>query len=277
MRILALVAAALLLAGACAAPGASERRDVLLATTTTVQDSGVLDAIRADFEKATGYRLRATAQGTGATLKIASSGQADVVLVHEPVQEREFMAAGYGRRRELVMYNDFVLVGPPSDGARVRGRPLEDALRAIAAARATFISRGDRSGTDVAEKASWARAGLSPSAPWYVEAAVGQGQALRVASERKAYMLVDTGTFTAQRADLALEVLVRPEPRLLNLYHVMTVDPARFPNVNAPGAGAFVDRLLSAEGQRAIGAFGSDRYGAPLFVPAAGRDERSLP
>lgn len=276
MRVQALVVAATVLA-ACSGPGGPERRDVLLATTTSVQDSGVLDAIRADFEKTTGDRLRATAQGTGAALKIGSSGQVDVVLVHEPVQEGEFMAAGYGKRRELVMYNRFVLVGPPSDPAHVRGRGLEDALRAIAGAAAPFISRGDRSGTDVADKAAWARANLTPRAPWYVEAGTGQGASLRVASERKAYMLVDSGTFTSQRADLSLDILVDPQPPVLNLYHVITVDPARFPGVNARGASTFVDRLLSAEGQRTIGAFGVDRFGTPLFVPAAGRGEGSLP
>lgn len=273
----ALVLGVSLLLAACGGAAAPERRDVLLATTTSIQDSGILEAIRTDFERATGYRLRATAQGTGAALKIAASGQAEVVLVHEPRQEAEFMAAGYGRRRELVMYNDFVLVGPPSDPAGVRGRGVEDAFRTISTSSATFISRGDRSGTDVAEKAVWARAGVVPRAPWYVETGTGQGQALRVASERRAYMLVDRGTFISQRAGLSLDVLIEPRLPLLNLYHVITVDPARFPNVNARGADAFADRLLSADGQRAIGAFGVERFGRALFVPAAGRDEGSLP
>ncbi len=276
MRGLALVAAAAIVAS-CAPGAPSARTDVVLATTTSVQDSGLLDAIRPPFEKSTGYRLRATAQATGAALRIATTGQADVVLVHEPRQERDFMAAGYGRRRELVMYNDFVLVGPPGDPAGARGTDLVAAVRRIAAAGATFLSRSDRSGTDVAEKATWARAGISPSGPWYVESGVGQGQTLVIASEKKAYMLVDRGTFTSQKGALALAVVCGPEPPLLNLYHVIAVDQARFPSVNARGADAFVDFLLSADGQRAIGEHGRARFGASLFTPAAHVDESSLP
>lgn len=276
MRRAAILALATLLAG-CAGPQGPEQRDVLLATTTSVQDSGLLDTIRPAFEQATGFRLRATAQATGAALRIASSGQADVVLVHEPRQEREFLAAGYGRRRELVMYNDFVLVGPPSDPAAAGGTDLVAAFRRISAARAAFISRSDRSGTDVAEKATWARAGIAPAGAWYVESGVGQGQSLVVASERKAYMLVDRGTFISQRGALALGVIVDPRPALLNLYHAMTVDPGRTGGRNARGADAFVDFLLSAEGQRVIAEHGRERFGRSLFVPAAGMDTRTLP
>ncbi len=276
MRVLALAAAVALLAG-CGASGPSGRTDILLATTTSVQDSGLLDAITPAFERATGYHLRATAQATAATLKVASTGQADVVLVHEPHQERDFMAAGYGRRRELVMYNDFVLVGPPSDPAGARGKDLSAAVRRIADAHATFLSRSDRSGTDVAEKSVWARAGIAPAGSWYVESGVGQGQTLVIASEKKAYMLVDRGTFTSQKGSLALEIVCDPQPALLNLYHVMGVDQARFPTVNARGADALIDFLLSPDGQRAIGEHGRSRFGTSLFVPAAHADEATLP
>lgn len=275
MRSLALAAA--LLAASCGVAGPSERREVLLATTTSVQDSGLLDAIVPAFERASGYRLRATAQPTAAALRIAAEGQADVVLVHEPRQERAFMAAGYGRRRELVMYNNFVLVGPPSDPAGVRGGDLVGAFRGIAAARAPFISRGDRSGTDVAEKATWARAEVVPEGGWYVRSGVGQGQALVVASERKAYMLVDRGTFTSQRSGLALDVIVAPRPPLLNLYHAIAVEPARVGRGATPAADALIAFLLSPDGQRVIGEHGRRRFATTLFVPAAGADEASLP
>lgn len=230
----------------------------------------------ADFQSRSGRRVRASVQGTGAALNLARRGEADALFVHEPVQEGAFMAEGYGVRRALVMYNDFVLAGPPSDPAKVKGKTIAEALRAIAAARATFISRGDRSGTDVTERALWPRAGVEPRAPWYVESGVGQGQSLVVASERRAYILTDRGTLFGRRANLALEVLVEPEPRLLNLYHAITVDPAKVPGTNVAGANAWVDYVLSPDGQRLIGSFGRDRYGAALFFPAAGKDERSL-
>lgn len=248
-----------------------------LGATTTLQDSGLLDALVADFERRTGRKVRASVQGTAAVLGLARKGDVDLVFVHEPAQERELMREGYGDRRELVMYNDFVLVGPTADHAGVRGRPIEDAFRSIAASGATFISRGDRSGTDIAEKSIWAGAGLRPQGPWYLESGVGQGQSLVVASERRAYMVTDRGTFVGLSARLDLAILVEPRPRLLNTYHVLTLDPARVPAADRAAAASFVAYLVSVEGQELIGAFGRERYGAPLFTPAAGRDERSLP
>ncbi len=271
MRVVA-AALLLLVLGACA----PARGDLRLGTTTTVQDSGLLDALVADFEKRSGYDVRATVQGTGATLSSARRGDVDVVLTHEPQQELALMSEGYGRRRELVMYNDFILVGPPADPARVKGKPIDDAFRAIASARAAFISRGDRSGTDVAEKAVWQRAGIAPAAPWYVESGVGQGQSLVVASERRAYVVTDRGTFFGRRSTLALEVMVEPQPRLLNLYHVIAIDPAKAPGARAAAADAWTEYLLSEDAQRLIAEFGADRFGVALFVPAAGKKEGDL-
>ncbi len=264
--------------GACAPgpPGSTDRREVLLAATTSVQDSGLLDALVRAFEAESSLRLRASVQGTGAALSLGARGQVDVLLTHEPRQELAFMEAGSGKRRVLVMHNEFVLVGSPADPAAARGRSIDDAFRAIAASGVTFVSRGDRSGTDVAEKSVWGRIGVTPKAPWYIESGTGQAQSLVVASERKAYMLVDSGTFLSHRSSLALELLVEPRPRLINPYHAITVDPAKFPRVNARGADAFVDFLLSSAGQRLIGEHGRDRYGTPLFTPAAGLDEGSL-
>ncbi len=252
------------------------RPDVSIGVTTTFQDSGLQDALVPDFEHRTGYRAKVTAQGTGAVLALAAKGDVDAILVHEPRQELAFMGTGSGARRDLVMYNDFILVGPPGDPAGTKGRTIEDAFRAIAAAKAPFVSRGDRSGTDVAEKAIWSRIGLAPGAPWYLESGTGQGQALVVASEKKAYLIADRGTFFGRKAVLALDVMVEPQPRLLNLYHVITIDPARFPRTNSAGGTAFARYLLSPEGQDLIGSFGRDRFGASLFLPAAGKDEGAL-
>ena len=256
--------------------GGPARRDVLLATTTSFQDSGLLDVVAADFEKRTGYHLRSTAVGTGAALAIGARGDADVVFVHAPDEELKFMADGNGARRVLVMNNDFVLVGPPSDPARIKGRDAITAFKTIASGRATFISRGDNSGTDIFEKGLWKRAGITPSGSWYVQAATGMGQTLQIASEKDAYTLSDRGTFLARRSGLRLEILVQRDPPLINIYHVITVDPKKFPKVNVAGANAFADYLVSPETQRLIGAFGVDKYGEQLFTPDAGKNESEL-
>ncbi len=264
---------------ACGAPGTAarpQRTDVIVGATTTAQDSGLLDALVPDFERRTGYRVRTSIGGTNATLGLAGRGDVDVILVHEPAQEQAFVQSGFTKRRVLVMYNDFILVGPPADPAKIKSRSLDDAFRAISATGATFISRGDRSGTDVAEKNTWARLGIRPAAPWYIETGVGQGQSLIVASERKGYILTDRGTFFGRKNTLALDVLVEPLPRLPNIYHVITLDPGRLPKVNAAGGDAWADYLVSAAGQRLIGEFGKATYGAALFFPAAGQDEANL-
>jgi tungstate transport system substrate-binding protein len=260
---------------ACSSP-APDRRDVILATTTSFQDSGLLEVLRQDFEKRSGYRLRPTAVGTGAALAIGARGDADIVFVHAPSAEREFIAAGNGTRRMLVMHNDFVIVGPPSDPAGIKGRPTFDALRRIADVRPTFISRGDRSGTHILEIELWKRAGIAPSGSWYVEAATGMGQTLTIASEKRAYTLTDRGTFLARRSAVELEILLEKDPPLINIYHVIPVNAAKFPRVNAAGASAFAEYLVSPEAQRLIATFGVDRFGEPLFFPDAGKREEDL-
>jgi tungstate transport system substrate-binding protein len=267
----------LVAAAACGGPsGAVGRPQVLLATTTSFQDSGLLDALSADFQKRSSYRLRATAVGTGAALAIGARGDADVVFVHAPDEELVFMGDGNGDRRLLVMHNDFVLLGPPSDPAHVGGKNIFDALRQLASAGATFISRGDKSGTDIFEKNLWKQAGVAPSAPWYVEAATGMGQTLTIASEKRGYTLSDRGTFLARRAQLELGIAVERDPPLINVYHVITVSPRKFPRVNASGANAFADYLVSAEAQRLIASFGVDKYGEQLFVPDAGKTDTEV-
>ncbi len=276
-----LVAAFLVVVAACGGPAAGPRpanAEILLATTTSTQDSGLLDVLIPDFERKTSYHVKTSAVGTGQALAIGARGDADVVLVHAPPLELDFMAKGAGARRLLVMHNDFVLVGSPDDPAGVRGLNIFGAFKAIAARGATFISRGDNSGTDVLEKSLWKQIGIAPQRPWYLEAGVGMGQTLTIASEKRAYTVTDRGTFLARRDPLQLRILVERDPPLLNVYHVITVNAERFPRVNRAGADAFADYLVSPEAQRLIGSFGVDRFGASLFFPDAGkRDEDVRP
>ncbi len=262
-------ALALVLVAGCATAAGPERREVLLATTTSFQDSGLLDDLVSDFTLRTGYRIRATAVGSGAAIALGAKGDADVIVAHSEQAELDFMAQGNGLRRLVVMHNDFVILGPPGDPARARGKPPLEAFRAIAGARASFYSRGDRSGTDVFEKGLWKQAGITPTAPWYVEAATGMGQTLQIASEKNAYTMADRGTYLARRSGVVLEIMAEREPPLFNYYHVMTVNAAKHPRVNSAGAQAFAEYLVSPETQRRIAQFGKAKYGEPLFYPDA--------
>jgi tungstate transport system substrate-binding protein len=274
IRTLVLLA---IVVAACGGPRSGpERPNLALATTTSFQDSGLLDVLIADFQKRSGYRVKAQAVGTGAALAIGARGDADVVVTHAPAAEKEFMAAGHGERRHLFMHNDFVIVGPPADPAGVKGMRTLDSLRRLATGSATFISRGDRSGTHLLEMDLWKSAGVAPSGAWYLEAATGMGQALTIASEKRAYTLTDRGTFVARKAQLELRILVDRDPPLLNPYHVITVNPRRHAGLNVAGANAFADYLLSARAQSLISTFGVDRYGEPLFFADAGAREEDL-
>ena len=258
------------------APPKPARPELLLATTTSTQDSGLLDVLIPDFEKKTGYKVKTSAVGTGAALAIGARGDADVVLVHAPSAEIDYMNGGNGDRRLLVMHNDFILIGPPSDPARIKGKNVLDALKGIASAQSPFISRGDNSGTDIFERGLWKQIGIAPQKPWYVEAATGMGQTLTIASEKRAYTISDRGTYLARRSDLALEIDVEKDPPLTNVYHVITVSPTKFPKVNKAGADAFADYLVSPETQKLIASFGVDKYGQPLFFPDAGKREEDV-
>jgi len=280
--LLTLLAAllAVAVAPAAAAPAAQgpTNREVILATTTSTQDTGLLDVLLPLFQRATGYEVKPIAVGTGQALALGERGEADVVLVHAPDAERAWMAAGNGTQRLLVMHNDFVIVGPPSDPAGIRGAASAvEALRRIAAAGAPFVSRGDNSGTDILEKRLWQQAGLTPAgSAWYLEVGQGMGQTLNVADDRRAYTISDRGTWLARRATLDLPILVEGDPVLLNIYHVMPVNPAKSPRINAAGGEAFALWLVSQEAQGAIAEYGVDRFGQPLFFPDAGRDESEL-
>lgn len=257
-----------------ASPGG---RDVIAGTTTTTQDTGLTDALVEDFEHRTPYRVRLVVAGTGQILQTAARGEVDVLLTHSPAQEEQFVRDGYARDRRLVMHNDFVLLGPTQDPLRVRGRDARAAFAAVAAGGGPFVSRGDQSGTHVKELSLWSTAGVDPRGrSWYVESSAGQLQTLQLASQRRAYVLADRGTWLANRPVLDLALLVEGGRELLNVYHVMTTNPDRFPKVNREGALAFADYLVSPEGQALIATFGVSRFGQPLFVADAGKDEAEL-
>jgi tungstate transport system substrate-binding protein len=249
-----------------------------LATTTSTQDSGLLDVLVPLFQQQTGYQVKTVSVGTGAALALGGRGEADVVLVHAPESEKQWMAQGNGTERLLVMHNDFIVVGPGDDPAKVKGTPTAvDALKKLASAQATFISRGDNSGTQQAELALWKQAQIDPKGqPWYVESGTGMGQTLTIADQKRAYTLTDRATWLAWTAKIELPVLVEGDKSLFNVYHVMPVNPARFPSsikINTAGARAFANFLLAPATQEVIGSFGRDKYGQQLFVPDAGKQD----
>jgi len=258
---------------------AGEPEVLRLATTTSTEDSGLLAVILPDFEAAHNARVDVVAVGTGQAIALGEAGDADVILVHARSREDEFVAAGHGRARADVMYNDFVLVGPTSDPAGVQGMsPAAEALGAVAAAEAPFASRGDDSGTHTKELGLWEAAGIDPGAAgeWYLSLGQGMGDTLTFANEAGAYTLSDRATFLAQQANLPnLEVMVgggqireNEDPALLNPYGVIAVNPDKG-GINEALAAEFVEWITSAETQAAIGEFGRDEYGQPLFYPDA--------
>ncbi|MBI2873491.1 MAG: substrate-binding domain-containing protein [Firmicutes bacterium] len=256
---------------------AGSAADVILATTTSTQDSGLLDVLVPLFQKKTGYRVKTIAVGTGQALKMGERGEADVLLVHAPDAEKELVAAGAAVGRRLVMHNDFVLAGPAEDPADVKGvRTAVEALRKIAASEAVFVSRGDESGTHKMELSLWKAAGITPRGRWYLQSGTGMGQTLGIASDKGGYTLTDRATYLATRKNHRLSVVLEGDPSLLNIYHVILVNPARFGKVNARGAASFADFLLSSEAQGIIGMFGVDLYNEPLFFPDAGKTEEQL-
>ena len=266
-------AAPSLLALLLAAPAPAAEPSLILATTTSTQDSGLLDDLLPRFEKATGVTVKTIAVGSGEALAMGRRGDADVLLVHSKAAEDEFMAEGHGALRLDVMYNDFVLVGPPSDPAGIKGLPIVDAMKRIAEKGAAFASRDDRSGTHARELDLWKRAGITPAGkPWYVATGQGMGETARIASEKRAYTLADRGTFLALRASLDLAILVEGSPDLRNSYRVIVVSPEKHPKARAAEARRFAEWLVSPETQRAIGAFGKERFGQALFVPDAKKE-----
>ena len=250
--------------------------NLILATTTSVNDSGLLEDLVPLFEDETGVNVQLIAIGTGAALRMAEEGNADVLLVHAPDAERALVEAGDLQDRRLVAYNDFLLVGPADDPAGVAGeRDVETALTAIAAAESRFLSRGDDSGTHKKELALWAAAGIEPGGGWYLESGQGMGASLTVADQREAYILTDRGAFLALRGTLELVAISEGDPALLNFYSVALVNPAKG-RINAHAAAAWAVFLLRADVQNAIGAFRREEFGRSLFIPAAGQSEDAI-
>jgi tungstate transport system substrate-binding protein len=270
--------ALLLSAAAWAQHVPAGQRNIILATTTSTQDSGLLDVLIPLFEKKTGYFVKTIAVGSGQAMMMGQKGEADVLLVHSPDAEEKFMAGGYGAGRRLVMHNDFVVVGPAADRAGIKGtKSAGAAFKRIATASAVFMSRGDNSGTHAKEKAIWKAAGINPEGQkWYQQTGLGMGQTLNVVSEKQVYTLADRGTYLALKKRLDLVVLVEGDRDLLNIYHVIEINPAKWPKVNAGGARAFADFMVSPETQGLIKEFGVDKFGSPLFFPDAGKRVEDL-
>ena len=270
-----------LLLSACAAPTAAPAAvpaptnpELILATTTSTRDSGLLDTLLPLFEQQTGYKVKMVAVDTGEALKMGQEGNADVLLVHAPASEVTYMEGGYGKDRFLVMHNDYVIVGPADDPAKISGSATTSAaFTAIANAKATFVSRGDDSGTNKTELTIWKSTSITPEGSWYLETGQGMGDTLRVASEKAGYTLTDRATWLASASTLNLKILYEGDKALLNIYHVITVNPDKWPNTNYTGAKAFADWIVSAPIQEIIGKFGVDQYGQPLFFPDAGKPE----
>jgi tungstate transport system substrate-binding protein len=255
----------------------AQRPPVILSTTTSTQDSGLLDVLVPLFERQTGYTVKTIAIGTGQALALAGRGEADVVLAHAPALEKKYIADGKMLNRRLVMYNDFVIIGPAEDPAKIKGMTkAAAAMKAIAATGSRFVSRGDNSGTHNLEKELWKLAGVEPQSGWYIESGQGMGATLGIADDRKAYTLTDRGTYLAFQKRVRLPILLEGDRPLLNLYSVMEVNPANGPKVNTAGGKAFADFMVSADVQKVVKTFGVDKYGQPLFVPVAGTKEEDV-
>jgi len=269
-RFSTLVSAFLLGAVANLAPALAQDRSIVVASTTSTQDSGLFGYLLPLFKAKTDIEVKVIAQGTGQALDTARRGDADVVFVHAKSQEEKFLAEGFGVKRFDVMYNDFVLIGPKSDPAGVKGKDIETALKTIRAKAAPFVSRGDKSGTHSAELALWKQAGIDIAAakgPWYREIGQGMGAALNTAAAMNGYVLSDRGTWIFFRNRGGLEITVEGDRRLFNQYGVMLVSPEIYPSVKKEFGQAFVDWLISAEGQTAIA--GYKIHGQQLFFPNA--------
>jgi tungstate transport system substrate-binding protein len=283
-RILSILLSLTFLLNACVpatptAPPEPANPTLILATTTSTQDSGLLDVLIPLFEKESGYTVQTVAVGSGQAMQMGEEGNADVLLVHAPASEVTFMENGFGKDRALVMHNDFIIVGPAPDPADIKGKPVVEALKLISMGNGTFVSRGDDSGTHKAELALWKKAEYDPKAAapaWYLESGQGMGATLTIASEKSAYTLTDRATYLANKGNLQLEVLVEGDKSLLNVYHIITVNPDKWLKVNYDGAVAFLKFITESSTQEAIGKFGVDKYGRQLFIPDAGRTDEEL-
>jgi tungstate transport system substrate-binding protein len=259
------------------ATAAESNKNVILSTTTSTQDSGLLDVLVPLFEKQTGYSVKTVSVGTGQALALAAKGDADVALVHAPSLEKQYVADGKLLNRRLVMYNDFVIIGPKEDPAKIKSaKTALAALKLIEQSKSGFVSRGDNSGTHNLEKSLWKEAGITPKGDWCIEAGQGMGATLGIANERNAYTITDRGTLLALSKRVNLPILIEGDKALLNIYSVMEVNPANGPRINATGGKVFADFMVAPQTQNVIKSFGAEKFGQSLFVPVAGKKEEEL-
>ncbi len=274
-RLTTLIAALAILVWCTAALAAS--KTVIVATTTSTQDSGLLDVLVPLFEKESGFLVKTISVGSGQAMKMGEKGEADVLLVHSPEAEKKFMADGFGSSRRLVMHNDFVIVGPAADPAGIKGATAAEAIKRIAVSGSIFVSRGDNSGTHAKEKGLWKEAAINPEGQkWYQQTGLGMGETLNVAAEKKGYTLTDRATYLSLKRGLGLVVLLEGDSRLLNIYHVIELNPVKWTKINAAGGKAFAGFMVAKKTQEIIGRFGVEKFGAPLFFPDAGKKPESL-
>jgi tungstate transport system substrate-binding protein len=256
---------------------------VILATTTSTRDTGLLDVLIPMFQSQTGYVVQTVAVGSGAAMTMGQTGNADVLLVHSPASEVAFVASGLGISRRLVMHNDFIIVGPVSDPAGIKGmKSAADAMKKIADSKSTFVTRGDASGTNAYELSVWAKLGITPKGQdWYLSTGQGMGATLIVADQKNGYTIADRGTFLAFKNSIKVINMVdgtNVDLSMINVYHVIQVDPTKFTNViiNGAGAKAFSDFMVAPATQEVIKTFGVITYGAPLFFPDADKTDAQL-
>lgn len=242
---------------------------MILATTTSTADTGLLDYLLPKFEKKYNVKVKTIAVGTGEAIAMGERGEADVLLVHSRTAENKFMTDGNGSLRLDVMYNDFVIIGPKDDPAKIKGKQPGEALTLIKNSASPFITRGDESGTHKKEKTLWTNAGITPSGDWYINVGQGMGEATRIANEKQAYILIDRGTYLSLKDSIKLDVLVEGQKELFNPYGVIVVSKTKFDKVNEVDATAFAKWITSAEVQKLIGDFGKKEFGQSLFIPSA--------
>jgi tungstate transport system substrate-binding protein len=252
-------------------PAKISNLSMILATTTSTENSGLLDYILPMFKEKTGIDTKVVAVGTGKALQMGMDGEADVLLVHARTSEDEFVAEGHGTTRYDVMYNDFVIIGPEDDPIKISDSKSDviNAFSVISSQKGKFISRGDDSGTNKKELAVWKEAGITPEGDWYVSAGKGMGDVIQMANEMLAYTLTDRATYLSMQDDIDIKILVEGDSRLFNPYGVIPVNPNKNDKINSEAANAFIEWILSDETQKAIGEFGVEEFGQPLFIPDA--------
>jgi tungstate transport system substrate-binding protein len=254
-----------------AAPAGAQEKVLLMATTTSTEDTGLLSVLAAEFKKATGIDLRWTATGTGKALKLSENCDVDVLMAHAPDAEKKFVADGFGINRKEIMYNDFVIIGPATDPAAVKGKSVSDALQSVLAKKANFVSRGDKSGTHMMEQDLWKASGMAipEKEPWYAQAGQGMMATITIAAEKNGYTLADRGTYIKYENNLQgnppLKILVEGDQRLLNQYSVIAVNPAKCTKARVELATRFSSWIAGPEGQKVIKEF--KVMGKPLFTP----------